>query len=105
MRERKPNTLIGDSLISKNGLQRKFGKCRRKDVDERQRTSTAKSVGGGKATSLILRQNGPGKTLALVICMRVTNALEVSSKKGEFEKEGEFGKICLKRGTSGFGCR
>jgi hypothetical protein len=34
---------------------------------------------------------------------RVTTTLEVSLKKGEFEKEGEFEKICLKRGTSGLG--
>jgi hypothetical protein len=91
--------------ISKNGLQRKFGKCRRKDVDERQRTSTAKSVGSKKATLLILCQNGTGKTLAMVVCMRVTTTLEVSSKKGEFQKEGEFENICLKKGTSAFRCR
>ena len=34
---------------------------------------------------------------------RVTTTLEVSSNKGEFEKEDEFEKICLKRGTSGLG--
>jgi hypothetical protein len=35
--------------------------------------------------------------------VRVTTTLEVSLKKGEFEKEGEFEKICPKRGTSGSG--
>jgi hypothetical protein len=77
----------------RNGLQRKVGICRRKDVDERQRTLTVKSVRGRKATSFILRQNGPGKTLALVICMRVNT--ELVRKKGEFEKEDFFcGPLC-----------
>jgi hypothetical protein len=66
--------------VTRNGLQRKFGKCRRKDVDERQRTSTAKSVCGGKATSFILRRNGPEKTLALVICMRVNTELVLKKR-------------------------
>jgi hypothetical protein len=45
--------LFLDGECIRNGLQRKFGKCRGKDVDERQRTSTAKSVGSKRATSLI----------------------------------------------------
>jgi hypothetical protein len=81
--------------ISKNGLQSKFGKCRRKDIDERQRTSMAKSVGSKKATLLICartKQERRWHWWALVVCRLVTTTLEVSSKKGEFEKEGEFEK-------------
>jgi hypothetical protein len=58
--------------ISKNGLQRKFGKCRGKDVDERQRTSTAKLVGSKNGGRLF----APRRNFT-----RVTTTLEVSSKR------------------------
>jgi hypothetical protein len=49
-----PRFVVGGECIQ-NGLQRKVGKCRRKDVEERQRTSTAKLVGSKRATSLCTR--------------------------------------------------
>jgi hypothetical protein len=36
---------------------------------------------------------------------RVTTTLEVSSEKGEFEKEGEFKKSLFKKGNERFGCQ
>jgi hypothetical protein len=44
-------------------------------------------------------------TVVLIGSVCLSNALfwEVSSKKGEFEKEGEFEKICLEKWNDGLG--
>jgi hypothetical protein len=55
--------------------------------EEKKTSMKSKEIGRQQEGNVTyLCQNGPGKTLALVICMRVNT--ELVRKKGEFEKEG-----------------